>query len=336
MSTVLKTTVDEAALRTTDELGVHLTQDLVDQAEQGAQKAVGIKTRHPLLRFIAGCTCFVAGTKVATASGNVSIEKLRAGEKVLAENPLTGKVELEPVRTVIADHVSPLIAVYLHDGTILKVTVDHPFWVDKGQRLSNPGWLPAGQLRPGDVLRTVRGRGIAVVAVRRNMGRAVVYSITVAQDHTFFVGTARVLVHNADFCPRPPWKPFPNLSDVPNVVLNKLELFRGGDGEFYTGEPRFEPSDTIVNIGPVRDGRYIYAISTDGQILVAPEDAAAQLGAKHSNLLAGADAYYAGTMEFSGGRMISWSNISGHYKPIGSLHNQVQQIYQFAGQYRGT
>jgi len=36
-----------------------------------------------------------------------------------------------------------------------------------------------------------------VVGLRRNVGQAVVYTLTVAKDHTFFVGSARVLVHNA-------------------------------------------------------------------------------------------------------------------------------------------
>ena len=38
----------------------------------------------------------------------------------------------------------------------------------------------------------------AVEGVRYNVGRAVVYTLTVGTDHTFFVGAARVLVHNAE------------------------------------------------------------------------------------------------------------------------------------------
>lgn len=33
--------------------------------------------------------------------------------------------------------------------------------------------------------------------MRRGVGQVVVYTLTVAKDHTFFVGAARVLVHNA-------------------------------------------------------------------------------------------------------------------------------------------
>jgi hypothetical protein len=67
--------------------------------------------------------------------------------------------------------------------------------VDEGA--SKPGWLEAGQLRVGDRLREADGTEAVVAGLRRNVGQAVVYTLTVARDHTFFVGSARVLVHNA-------------------------------------------------------------------------------------------------------------------------------------------
>lgn len=91
------------------------------------------------------------------------------------------------------------MAVNLSDGSAITVTVDHPFWIDSGVQLTGAGWLPAGQLQAGDRLRTASGTDVTVTGVRRNVGRAVVYTLTVARDHTFFVGSARVLVHN---CPR--------------------------------------------------------------------------------------------------------------------------------------
>jgi len=45
---------------------------------------------------------------------------------------------------------------------------------------------------------TASGSPVMVVGLRRNVGHAVVYTLTVANDHTFFVGAARVLVHNCD------------------------------------------------------------------------------------------------------------------------------------------
>jgi len=140
--------------------------------------------------------CFTAGTRVATPHGGQAIESLHVGDMVLSENPTTGKVEAEPVQAVIQDPVSPLVAVDLSDGSAITVTADHPFWVDAGARLGGPGWFAAGRLQAGDELRTASGAHVMVVGLRHNVGHAVVYTLTVARDHTFFVGIAQVLVHN--------------------------------------------------------------------------------------------------------------------------------------------
>jgi len=148
---------------------------------------------------VAGCAlCFPAGTRVATAHGKRAIQTLGVGDTVLSENPATGKVENEAVQAVIQDPVSPLIAVDLSDGSAITVTADHPFWVDAGAQLAGAGWFAAGRLQAGDELRTVSGTHVMVVGLRRNVGEAVVYTLTIANDHTFFVGSARVLVHNAN------------------------------------------------------------------------------------------------------------------------------------------
>ncbi len=73
---------------------------------------------------------------------------------------------------------------------------DHPSCGDAGA--SKAGWLEAGRLRVGDRLREADGTEAVVAGLRRNVGQAVVYTLTVATDHTFFVGSARVLVHNAN------------------------------------------------------------------------------------------------------------------------------------------
>jgi len=142
--------------------------------------------------------CFPAGTRVATPKGERAIDRLRVGDLVLAEDPKTGKVEAERVTATIAHPASPLLALDLSDGSSIRVQPNHAFWVDGGPGLRRAGWLQAGQLRPGDRLRTAGGKAVTVVRVRWNVGSAPVYTLTVARDHTFFVGRAQVLVHNAD------------------------------------------------------------------------------------------------------------------------------------------
>jgi Pretoxin HINT domain len=93
-----------------------------------------------------------------------------------------------------------LMAVQLSDGSAITVTVHHPFWVDRGLAMHGPRWLQAGQLRRGDHLSTASGTDVRVTGLRYNGGHVVMYTLTVAYDHTFFVGSARVLVHNASGC----------------------------------------------------------------------------------------------------------------------------------------
>lgn len=147
---------------------------------------------------VAACAlCFPAGTLVATPHGVHAIQTLKVGDLVLSENPSDGKVEAEPVEAVIGDPVSPLIAVNLSDGTRITVTVDHPFWVDFGTSEHYGEWIEAGQLWRGARLRTASGTQVPVSDLQRGVGHAAVYTLTVAKDHTFFVGSDRVLVHNS-------------------------------------------------------------------------------------------------------------------------------------------
>ena len=144
--------------------------------------------------------CFPAGTLVATPAGEKPIEQLHAGDTVLAEDPETGRVEAERVVATIVHPASELARVALSDGSAVTVTADHPFYVDASAVRTQAGWVQAGDLRVGDRLRNASGRDVGITGVRYNVGRAVVYTLSLAVDHTFFVGAARVLVHNCAPC----------------------------------------------------------------------------------------------------------------------------------------
>ncbi len=167
---------------------------------EGALELVKTVGRRSVRAAAEGCECFPADTLVATAHGSTVIATLHVGDQVLAEDPARGVVEPEPVEAVIQDGIKSLVAITISDGSVITATANHPFWVDAsvGRKVGVGGWVAAGQLRSGNHLRTTSGQDVTVVGLRRHVGQAAVYTLTIAHDHTFFVGFARVLVHN---CP---------------------------------------------------------------------------------------------------------------------------------------
>lgn len=72
----------------------------------------------------------------------------------------------------------------------------HPFWsLDRGQ------WVPAGELRAGEVLRAANGEAV-VIALFALSGTATVYNVEVHQEHAFCIADSALLVHNACVFPR--------------------------------------------------------------------------------------------------------------------------------------
>ncbi|MFE7133143.1 polymorphic toxin-type HINT domain-containing protein, partial [Streptomyces sp. NPDC057638] len=145
---------------------------------------------------------FLPGTKVLMADGSRKpIEKVREGDTVLATDPTTGKTSRQKVTaTIKGSGAKDLVEVTVdRDGPggaapeTLTATVGHPFWVGSLGR-----WLKAGELKPGQWLRTGAGTRVQVEAVRGWTQRAAVYNLTVDRAHTYYAlaGATPVLVHN--------------------------------------------------------------------------------------------------------------------------------------------
>jgi RHS repeat-associated protein len=150
-----------------------------------------------------GGTCsFTSSTLVTTKDGKKPIGTLHVGDQVLAYNPNTHKMELQPIVHVWVHSDNDLVDVTLTTFTTQKggktsqqkeqlhTTSEHPFLTKE------KGFLPAGQLKPGmHVLRADGSFGV-VTAWKRIPGTATMYNLTVQQDHTFVVGTDQWVVHN--------------------------------------------------------------------------------------------------------------------------------------------
>jgi tetratricopeptide (TPR) repeat protein len=132
-------------------------------------------------------SCFGAGTLVRTLDGSSPIEKLRAGDLVLTEDPKTGELKYQPVVTAYHNPPNATLRIELGNETIVATGI-HRFW--KAGR----GWIMARELKPGDTLRTLGG--LAVVKSVEKEQVQPVFNLQVADGESFFVGQAGILAHD--------------------------------------------------------------------------------------------------------------------------------------------
>ncbi|QDT75656.1 serpin family protein [Lacipirellula limnantheis] len=139
--------------------------------------------------------CFAAGTPVLTPQGAKPIEELQVGDLVLArdENNVAGDVSPRRIEKTHQNHAD-VLELYIA-GQVIRTTAPHPFFVQ------GKGWMPAGELRPQDMLATESGSWVKVDGLEYIRRAEPVYNLRVADLHTYFVGRQEwkfaLWVHNA-------------------------------------------------------------------------------------------------------------------------------------------
>ena len=135
----------------------------------------------------AGMDCLAAGTQVWTELGSAPIEKIKVGDRVLAQNVETGELAFKPVLRTTLRPKSDLLHLEA-DGAAFVASGGHPFWV------SGRGWLKARELEPGMLL-----HGVTSTTAVRSVDAGptdVTYNLIVADFHTYFVGPSKLLSHD--------------------------------------------------------------------------------------------------------------------------------------------
>ncbi len=142
------------------------------------------------------CGCVVAGTLVATPTGLVAIERLEVGDIVLAYDPETDEVVPQPVLDVITTEPKPTYNVVLRSANgetaQFEATDDHP-WLNAAKE-----WRNTDELAAGDWLVAGNGERFEVIEVRLTGNIEEAYTLTVDKLHTYIIGEAGIIVHNAD------------------------------------------------------------------------------------------------------------------------------------------
>src|SRR5439155_21136472 len=118
--------------------------------------------------------CFPAGTLLLTPTGDKSIEQFRPGDLILSapeDNP-EAPPEAKRVEKVFTN-VSALVELHV-GGRVIRTTSQHPFFV------LGRGWTAAGQLMPGDRLRSHNERLVVLDRIVCLAEETPVYNLRIA------------------------------------------------------------------------------------------------------------------------------------------------------------
>jgi hypothetical protein len=137
-------------------------------------------------------SCFTGDTLIAVDGGFVRFDEINIGDMVWAYNYNTGETALKEVLNVLVSVNTEIISLEAENGEVIKTTAYHPFYVD------GKDWVRAGNLAAGDKITTLDGGTITIIGIstERFAEPVVVYNLTVADFHTYFVGSTGILVHN--------------------------------------------------------------------------------------------------------------------------------------------
>ena len=174
------------------------------QLEQDAEMSA---EREVLQNDIANGGCsFTSETQVKTEHGEQVLGNVHAGEKVLAYNPRTRKMEFQPILHVWIHQDDDLVDLTItlptqsphskgsqtprQTSEVVHTNKKHPFLtIEKG-------FLPVGQIKVGMHVLRADGRIGLITNWKLIPGVATMYNLEVANDHTFTVGTGEWIVHN--------------------------------------------------------------------------------------------------------------------------------------------
>ena len=144
---------------------------------------------NPGYRVIPSHECLVAGTSIQTLAGQRPVESIKTGDMVLSSDVDSGKIEFKPVlRTTVRPPAQTMKIVT--DAEPIQATLGHYWWV------SGHGWLRTKEIVAGMRLHTATGT-LLVESVELVADKAVIYNLIVADNHSYFFGSQRVLSNDA-------------------------------------------------------------------------------------------------------------------------------------------
>lgn len=135
-------------------------------------------------------TCFVAGTLIHTRDGLKKIEDIRMGDSLLSWNEKTKEQSYRKVSNTFQRTTNMIYTIRYQDGTVFETTWNHPFYIE------GKGFIQVKNLEVGDYSYKKDGQLLKISFISKTEQEKVVYNFEVAENHTYYVGEAGILVHN--------------------------------------------------------------------------------------------------------------------------------------------
>jgi hypothetical protein len=145
------------------------------------EKSAHVNTKRAMLPG------FAAGTSVWTISGPSEIESLRTGDRALTQDTDTGALAYKPVLAIHYTVDQPIKKIALGNVSIATTHLER-FW------LAGKGWVMAGDLKPGDLVRTMSG--LRQVTKIEDAQPLAVYHIQVGEGLGILVGQFGTVAHD--------------------------------------------------------------------------------------------------------------------------------------------
>lgn len=136
---------------------------------------------------------FTKGTLVKTKNnGKVAIEKVKEGDEVMSLNK-EGKVVASVVKAVKANKVNKFVAIAVGKA-IIEADRDQQIYV-----LSKDNWMKVRDLQKDDTVFSAVNGAVeidGVTELNTESSDEMVYTLSVKENHNFFVSDSEILVHN--------------------------------------------------------------------------------------------------------------------------------------------
>ena len=136
--------------------------------------------------------CFLSGTLVQTPDGNVEIEKLSAGDTVLAYDLKTEEIVEKSIVRLYNNWTNRYFEIKTEQETNINATAKHLFWITDIKK-----WMPTKELAIGMPVLNALGRIETITSISTNTNVDLpTYNLEIEEYHNYFVGHLGILVHN--------------------------------------------------------------------------------------------------------------------------------------------